>query len=32
MSRPSALASFDRAITHPSLLDKTTIGPSGNAG
>jgi len=26
------LASFDRAITHPSLLNKTTIGLPGNAG
>ena len=26
ISMPSALASFDRAITQPSLLDSTTTG------
>jgi hypothetical protein len=32
MSMPSAFASFDRAITQPSLLDSTTTGWPRSSG
>ena len=32
MAMPSALASFERAMTQPSLLESTTTGLPRNAG